>query len=139
MRVILDTNVLVSGLINPAGTPALLIHAWRDRRFILISHKRQVDEFREVSRHSRIRKYLKPSAAGRLVNQIAGLAEMPEKLPNVARSPDPFDDYLLALCEAGHADRLVTRDKNVLLSLGQHANARICRASDLVAELGLSE
>ena len=50
MRVILDTNILISGLISPAGKPAKLIDSWLDGRFILVSHDRQLDEFRGARR-----------------------------------------------------------------------------------------
>ena len=39
-----------------------------------------------------------------------------DPLPRVERSPDPTDDFLLALSEAGKADYLVTGDKSGLLS-----------------------
>ncbi len=135
MRVILDTNILISGLISPLGKPARLIDAWLDGRFTLLSHAVQLDEFRAVSRRERIRPLLRPSEAGRLVNRIAALAEMPMQLPFVRRSSDPHDDFLLALCEAGAADLLVTGDKADLLILKTHATARIITAAQLAAEL----
>ncbi len=137
MRVILDTNILISGLISPLGKPARLIDAWLDGRFTLVSHAVQLDEFRAVSRRERIRPLLRPSEAGRLVNRIAALAEMPMQLPFVRRSSDPHDDFLLALCEAGAADLLVTGDKADLLILKTHATARIITAAQLAAELDI--
>ncbi len=137
MRVILDTNILISGLISPSGRPARLIDAWLDGRFTLVSHALQLDELRSVSRRERIRPLLRPAEAGRLVNRIAALAEMPLQLPHVRRSPDPHDDFLLALCEAGAVDRLVTGDKADLLILATHAGARMVTAAPFAAELGL--
>ena len=136
MRVILDTNILLSGLIAPGGVPARLIDAWLDRRFTLVSHPLQLDEFRAVSRRDKIRALVRPSEAGRLVNQIAALADMPERLPPVERSRDPRDDFLLALCEAGAVDRLVTGDKDDLLALKRHGAATIVTAAAFAAELG---
>ena len=137
MRVILDTNILLSGLIAPVGVPGRLIDSWLDRRFTLISHPLQLDEFRAVSRRDKIRALVRSSEAGRLVNQIAALAEMPERLPPVERSRDPRDDFLLALCEAGAADRLVTGDKNDLLVLQRHGAATIVTAAAFATELGI--
>lgn len=137
MRVILDTNILLSGLITPNGTPARLIDAWLDRRFTLVSHPIQLDEFRAVSRRDKIRALVRPSEAGRLLNQIAALAEMPTRLPPVQRSRDPRDDFLLALCEASSADWLVTGDKDDLLALRQHGTTRIVTAALFAAELCL--
>src|SRR3546814_7162842 len=93
LRVILDTNILLSGLISPGGVPAQLIEAWLDRKFILVSHALQLDELREVSRREKIRSLIRPSEAGRLINQISAVAQIPVALPNVARSPDPRDDF----------------------------------------------
>jgi predicted nucleic acid-binding protein len=37
MRVVIDTNILLSALINRHGTPAQLITGWRERRYDLIA------------------------------------------------------------------------------------------------------
>lgn len=135
MRVVLDTNILLSGIISQGGTPAALIEAWFDRRFILVSHPIQLDEVREVSRRPKFQGLIRPVEAGRLVNQIKLIAEMPAALPKVERSPDPRDDFLLALCEAGHADWLVTGDKDDLLALDRHGQTRIVTAAQFAREL----
>jgi putative PIN family toxin of toxin-antitoxin system len=139
MRAILDTNVLLSGLLVPGGIPALLIEAWLDRSFTLISHAIQLEEIREVSRRDKIRALVRPAAVGRLVNQITLIADMPDKLPVVARLPDPRDDFLLALCEAGAADWLVARDKADVLALGHHGTTQIFSARSFANQLGLSK
>ncbi len=71
----------------------------------------------------------------RLVNQIKKLAEQVLSLPSVARSTDPFDDYLLALSEAGQADYLVTGDKSGLLVLKTHGSTRILSAREFAVLL----
>ena len=135
MRVILDTNILLSGLISPSGIPARLMEAWLDHRFTLVSHALQLDELRDVSRREKIRTLVRPSIAGRLVNQIALVAEMPDRLPPTQRSRDPRDDFLLALCAAGKVDWLVTGDKDDLLVLGSHGTARIVTAAAFMAQI----
>lgn len=137
MRVVLDTNVLVSALLSPGGMPARLVRAWLDERLTLVSHPLQLDELRDVTRRDRIRAHIRPAGAGRLVNRIARLAELPDTLPPVERSPDPRDDFLLALCEAGAADWLATGDKADLLALERHGKTRIVTAARLAAELGV--
>jgi predicted nucleic acid-binding protein len=54
-------------------------------------------------------------------------------LPRVERSPDPTDNFLLALCEAGKADYLVTGDKSGLLTLTRHQGTRIVSARNFAA------
>ena len=85
MRVVLDTNILLSGLISPAGIPARLIDAWLDRKFTPVSPALQLDELREVTRRDKMRALVRQFEAGRLVNQIAAIADMPECLPPVER------------------------------------------------------
>lgn len=138
MRVILDTNILLSGIISPAGVPAQLLEAWLERRFTLVSHAIQLDELRDVSRRDKIKALVKPAIVGRIVNQIALIAEMPVKLPLVERSRDPRDDFLFALCEAGRADWLITGDKADVLALGRHKATRIETASHFAEHLGMS-
>src|SRR3546814_6271319 len=91
--------------------------------------------FRSVSRRDKIRKLIRPSEAGRLINQIAAVAEMPKRLPAIQRSRDPRDDFLLGLCEAGRADWLVTGDKADLLALDRHGAAQIVTASTFAGRL----
>jgi predicted nucleic acid-binding protein len=56
-------------------------------------------------------------------------------LPQVDLSPDPWDNFLLALAEAGGADFLVTGDKTGLLALGRHATASIVTVRDMLDRL----
>lgn len=137
MRVILDTNIVISGMIAPAGIPARLLETWIDRRFTLISHKLQLEEIRDVTKREKIRALLRPADAGRLVNLIANIAEFPGRLPDTQRSPDPRDDFLLALCEAGDVDILVSGDKTDLLALGSHKRTRIMTAASFAEQVGL--
>ena len=76
---------------------------------------------------------IKPYKAGRLVNELKDLAENIGALPRVERSPDPTDDFLLALSEAGKADYLVTGDKSGLLALDRHKTTRLISASGFAA------
>ena len=81
----------------------------------------------------RVADLIKPHNAGRLVNQIKRLAENIGPLPRVKRSPDPNDDFLLALSEAGKADYLVTGDKSGRLSLHRHKTTQIVSARKFAA------
>ncbi len=136
MRVVLDTNILLSSLLPPSGRPAAIYNAWLGGRFTLLSCERQIDELR-VALHKpwlalRIRHY----RAGRLINTLRHRGVFIDSLPRVERSPDPNDNFLLALCEAGKADYLVTGDKHGLLSLGRHKDTQIVSSSRCAASFG---
>ena len=128
MRVILDTNVLLSALIRRDSVPGRVLEAWFDDRFVLITHELQLEELRVVTRRQQIRALIRPSEAGRLVNQLRANAELVTRLPRTRRSNDPADDFLLALSEAGRPDLLVTGDKAGLLRLGSHNDTLILTA-----------
>ena len=128
MRVVLDTNIIVSALIAPAGKPAAIIDAWLDGKFVLLTCAEHLDELRSTLQKPRVAELVKPHRAGRLVNQVKEMAEDIDPLPRVERSPDPTDDFLLALSEAGKADYLVTGDKSGLLTLQRHKTTRIVSA-----------
>ncbi len=133
MRVVLDTNILVSALIAPAGNPAAIYNAWEQGKFTLLTCTEHLDELRATLQKPRVADLIKPYKAGRLVNQIKKLAEEVGELPRVKRSPDSCDNFLLALAEAGHADYLVTGDKSGLLVLANHKSMRIITAREFAA------
>jgi len=133
MRVVLDTNILISALLVQMGHPAAIYRAWQEGHFTLLTCAEQLDELRVTLRKPVIAARIKPYKAGRLVNDLQELAETIGRLPRVRRSPDPTDDFLLALSEAGRADYLVTGDKSGLLSLARHQGTRIVSAGEFAA------
>ena len=125
MRLVIDTNVLVSALLAGTSLPAHLLVLWREGRFDLLISAEQLDELMRVTRYPKIRTRLTPALAGRLVNDLRSLAVAVTDLPVVTASPDPDDNHLLALAEAGSADVLLTGDKRDLLALQRYAGTRI--------------
>lgn len=138
MRVVLDTNILVSALISRSGPTDRLYVAWKEQRYELVTSRDQLEEFKRVTRYPRVRKLLQPSAAGTLYNQLRESKVVLTVLPVVTRSKDPSDNFLLAMAEAGAADYLVTGDKRHVLTLAQHGNTQIVTAADMIKVLGLS-
>ena len=138
MRVILDTNLLASALITPHGAPDALYRAWRDRRYMLVTSELQLEEFRRITRYPAVRRYIDPAAAGTMHNALQNLAAVLQSLPNVDVSPDPQDNYLLAMARAGEVDVLATGDKRDLLKLNAFERTRILTARDLLTVLGIA-
>lgn len=125
MRLVIDTNVLVSALLAGTSLPAHLIVLWREGRFDLLTSSEQLDELMRVTRYPKLRDRLPPVLAGRLINELRKLAVMLEKMPTITACNDPYDDYLLSMAVAGAADFLVTGDKRDLLGLGRYEGTRI--------------
>jgi putative PIN family toxin of toxin-antitoxin system len=130
MRVILDTNILISALLVQSGTPGTIYRAWVEGAYTLLTCRQQLDELRATLRKPGIAARIKPYQAGHLVNELKALAISVDPLPRVFRSPDPEDDFLLAAAQAGRADYLVTGDKSGLLSLIRHEGTRILSAAE---------
>lgn len=84
-----------------------------------------------------MRPLITPAHAGRFINDLHRFATVLDRLPAVERSPDPNDNYSLAMAEAGTAEYLVTGDQRGVLALERHGNASIVTARDMVALLGI--
>ncbi len=135
MRVILDSNILIAGLITRGTPPDQIYEAWRDGRFTLITSEPQIEEIRQVTRREGVRFRIHPAEAGRLVNDLRRLATFIAQLPDVDVSPDPYDNFLLSMAQVAHADVLVSGDKRGVLSLVNYQGTRILSARDAVVLL----
>ncbi len=133
MRLVIDTNVLISALLVGSSLPAHLITLWREGRFDLLTSVTQLDELMRVTRYPRIRERLAPALAGRLINELRDIAVMVENLPQVTVCADPYDNYLLAMAAAGAADFIVSGDKRDLLSLGLYEGVKIVAIREFLA------
>jgi hypothetical protein len=135
VRVIVDTNIQLSALINPHGSPAQLIDEWRAARFILVTSRDQLLELGEVAQRPTIRKYIVPARVGRFINDLREFAEVLTRLPYVDRSRDPGDNFLLAMAEASEADYLATGAKRDLLAQRSYGRTHIVTVRQLLAVL----
>ncbi len=132
MRLVVDTNILISALLAETSLPAHLIVLWRQGVFDLLTSSGQLDELMRVTPYPKIRERLSPSLAGRLINELRDLAITLENPPPVTASPDPHDDYLLAIAALGRADYLLTGDKRDLLALRRFEGTKIITVRDFL-------
>lgn len=125
MLVVLDTNVLISAILSEFSLPGRVLDAWYHRKFTLLSSIEQIDEVRRVSGYPHLAPRLPAPKVGRLINDLREVATMVANLPSLDISPDPFDNYLLAIAQKGKANFLVTGDKADLLGLDKFSAAKI--------------
>ncbi len=115
MRAVLDVNVLVSAVLSARGVPAELLRRNRDGAFELITSDLLLKELARTLAYPKIRKRIpveKASAYVSWVQDHSTNAEDPSG-PLPVRSPDPDDDYLIALAMDRRA-LLVTGDQHLL-------------------------
>jgi len=128
MRVVLDTNVLLSALISSHGAPDTIYRAWRAAKFELVTSTAQLEELRRVSRYPKLKAILPPHRVGAMVNnmQRAIMLEHLPNLPDGVELNDPNDAFLFTMALAGQANYLVTGDRRAgLLAQGNAGSARI--------------
>ncbi len=138
-RLVVDTNVFVSGLISGAGSPAQILRAIQNKRVIHLVSDPIVEEYLRVLDYPRIRRFKKITDA--FVADIAAYlvyqTERVEVVSRIKMSPDPDDDVFLATAVDGCATFLVTGDKTDLLLLRIVEGIPIVSASEVVVRLGL--
>lgn len=132
MRLVIDTNILISAALIGTSLPAHLIVLWREGYFDLLTSAEQIDELMRVTRYPKIRERLAPALAGRLINDMREVSILVTNLPTVTVCSDPHDNYLLATASVGAADFLVTGDKRDLLGIKRHQGARILTVRDFL-------
>ena len=132
MRFVLDTGILIAALITADTSPDRVYQAWRKKRFTLITSMWQLEEFRRASRYERVKKFLRPTEAGNLVNGLKQHAIVLTELPAVDLSRDPQDNPVIAMAIEGKADYLVTGDRRGLLSLKRVGSTRIVTAAEFL-------
>ncbi len=118
IRAVLDTNVIVSGVIKGGGPPGQLLTALFDGRFQAVTTPEFLTEIMRVLGYPKIRQryHVTPETAEAVVTAMAVSSELIPLPPTIARaSRDPDDDRFLACAVAGRADAVVTGDQDLLV------------------------
>jgi putative PIN family toxin of toxin-antitoxin system len=113
-RVVLDPNVYVSALLAPTGTPAQILERWAAGQFDVIVSPLLLAELERVLRRRKFKRSIPVVQVDALLSALAeeGVsAADPEAQPRA--TPDPGDDYLVALARAGDADCIVSGDTHL--------------------------
>jgi putative PIN family toxin of toxin-antitoxin system len=130
VRLLLDTNVLVSAVLF-GGLPQSLVEQAFRGEYELVTSEAMLDEFEEVLRES----FARPRLVARaLREELASISDIsrPQPIPRVSR--DPADDMVLAAALGGHADAIVTGDRD-LLDLGAYGGMPVLTTRQALAKL----
>ncbi len=133
MKVVLDTNVLVSALIK-AGKPRDLFNKLSKDNQIVLS-RAILEEFLDVIEDSRIAKYTSEQDVTIFLNALGNATRMVQvKSRFKAVGEDPDDDIIVRAAYDGKADYIVSGDRH-LLALKEFKGIRILTVDELLKVL----
>jgi putative PIN family toxin of toxin-antitoxin system len=132
VRVVLDTNILVSACLTPGGAPATIVELALLGGFTLCVSYDVVVEYREVLARAKFSR--QHERIGVLLEGIREIATTVRPEETVSISPDEEDNRLLECAQSAQADFLVTGNpRHFPASFG---STRIISARDFLTELG---
>jgi putative PIN family toxin of toxin-antitoxin system len=138
IRAVLDANVVVAAMLNPAGRPSEVVARVRED-FELVWSPPIVAECHRVVDYGRIRRRLRVADPHGFIDDLAEASILvTTELPEVeAVRADPSDDVYLATALTGAARWVVSGDAHLLV-LERFAGVRIATPSRFLAELAAS-
>jgi len=134
VRVVLDTNIIVSRYLTPHGRVARIVDLWEQGALDLLTSEVILREYVRVLNYPRLRPVHRLTDA-QLVEIEESFREFtelvePVETPAVVED-DPDDDHFLACADSGGADCLVTGDPH-LLKLGSYKGISILSPADFL-------
>jgi len=132
IRVVLDTNVLISALISKSSAPQKLYRAFTKQRFLLL------EEVEDVINRERLIKYHKLTPKQRrIMEQLAELSYVvlgTVSSEELVVQRDPEDDKFLWCAIEGKADYIISGDHH-LLDLKEYEGVKILSPHDFLTIL----
>ena len=136
IRAVLDTNLLASYLLTHRPPIATLIDEhMAQERFVLVTGVALLKELDRVLCDPRLQRYYTEETRTRYVALTAALSEiveLPESVPRICRDPD--DHWVIACAVVGHADVIVSGDRD-LLALERVGELPVLSAAQFLATL----
>ena len=139
MRLVLDTNVVASGLLWN-GAPARLMDAAQADEVELCTSRILLAELTRILRRTKFNKAISATGSS-LDDLVMGYVELATLVtpmpipPTVLRDPD--DDHVLACALAAGADLVVSGDKH-LLEIKSYQNILIITAAEAASRFAAS-
>ena len=129
MRILLDTNVLVSGVFF-GGVPAKILEAWRDAKVRLVTSTEILAEYAEVlDRIAAKRPGIDTNPILAFLTTHGLCVEAPELPEPVCNDPD--DDKFFACAVAGDVSVIVSGDAHLLTRSG-YRDITVLRPAEFV-------
>ena len=130
-RVVIDTNVLISGLLSTTSTPAQAVER-AVTKAQLVATLETLRELIEKLHTPKFDRYVRRERRDALLERVASLVEIIEVLQSIRASRDSKDDKFLEAAVNGRADVIVTGDQD-LLDLNPFRGIAILTPADYLA------
>lgn len=128
-RIIIDTNLWISFLITKDFTK--LDEIIFSRHGIFVFSRELIDEFLEVARRPKFRRFFSFADIEEILETIEEYADFVNVQTKIEVCRDPKDNFLLSLAIDGNANFLLTGDKD-LLDLVKFGETTIITISDFL-------
>ena len=113
-RVVIDTNVFISGLLSSTSVPAKVVDRAVSHHQVLVSRD-TLRELMEKLLASKFDRYISRRHREALLDRLAPNVELVEIVQPVRACRDPKDDKFLEVTVNGEADVLVSGDQDLLV------------------------
>ncbi|MFH7243508.1 MAG: putative toxin-antitoxin system toxin component, PIN family [Spirulina sp.] len=133
LRLVLDTNVLISGLLTQNSIPQQ-VYDYAIAQAILLQSQATLAELERVLLRPKFDRYVSLEKRLRFIASVIGHAEYIDIYESIELCRDPKDDSLLELAVSGSATHLVTGDQDLLV-LRPFRNTVIQTPSAFLADL----
>lgn len=139
MKVVIDTNVWVSGLLKPGNPPGLVLRAIHDKKIIAISSSHLWAELQRAVSYRSPRRALERDSLWPTVEKLlvehADIEFVDAVAPTDQWVPgDSDDDWVIQCAITAKVDYIVSGDKAVL-GLGEIEGIRIMSAARFIVEI----
>jgi len=131
VRIVLDTNVLVSALLNPHGAPGAVLQLVYAGEIVVLFDDRVLSEYRDVLGRPKLR--ISPREAEFTVDFIEGEGIRVSAPHLDLELVDPDDLPFIEIAQASHADALVTGNARHFLGVRVAEIVPILTPSDFLA------
>jgi putative PIN family toxin of toxin-antitoxin system len=130
MRVVLDTNVFISGIFWSGNYCSQIIDKWKNKEIELVSSLETIEELVETLKNFKIS--MPENMIEEWKNLILNnslLVQVSSKIDAIRE--DPEDNKFLEVAVDGKADFIISQDKH-LLNLKEHQGIKIVKPEEVV-------
>ncbi|WP_338834082.1 hypothetical protein MHLNE_04500 [Moorella humiferrea] len=139
MKVVLDTNVVISGLLAPVGPPGKIVDLWADGKIEVVVSPAVITEYMGVFLRPKFVIVGTVEERQQLLEGFINLDNTILVLPDVevnAINADPSDNRFLECAKTGETNSLISGDSH-LLALGEYEGIPIITPGQFIETFSL--